>query len=254
MYIGKLNERLKNRKTEIYKLGTGEVPEKKLNGDPFASEELCVEWKVLLETGVELHFSWEGRYLINDVVLTLGSACTPTEIRVYSPDRKTMLCRYTAESGKMIESREITLAVEAELDGFIVEIDHEFSSIVIKNVEVYGADTEGIQLFPEPVSVKAAEGTISIDRLKSYSADGEIARGAAEVLCEKWEEKCGAELEESDRGMIRLVEDSDVAENGYRLSVDENGAEICASDLRGMIYGAEVLMKLIDGDNIPFVV
>ena len=48
-----------------------------------------------------------------------------------------------------------------------------------------------------------------------------------------------------------FIYDADIAANGYFLDISKDGIVIKASDLRGMIYGVEILVKLADGGNIP---
>ncbi len=252
MYIGKLNDRLSKLEFGCYILGTDTVPDMLENGDPLVSEQLFIDWRYLLEKSVELKISWQGKRNINDVVLRLGDDCTPKAVRVRNIKDGALLCSHLAETGENINKRELTLHVESELEGFTIEFDTYFSSVVVSDIEIYGADFEGVTLFPEPSSVEEADGSLECASIKCYSADSDIAKGAALILCEKWTEKTGAALTEAECGDIRLVLNKEIADNGYNLEVSERGIVIEASDLRGMIYGVEVLIKLVLDGKIAF--
>ena len=252
MYIGKLNDRLTDLAFCSRILGTDTTPITVANGNPLFSEVFSVDWRYIFEKSVEIKISWSGKRNINDVVLHLGADCTPTEIRVRDANSGALLCKHTAETGENIDKRELTLPVEAEIEGFCVEFDTYFSFVTINGIDIYGAELDGIRLFPEPSEVEALEGSIRCDAVKSFSADSNIAKKAALILCEKWSEKTGAKLSESERGEIRLLMNKDIAENGYTLDVSGDGIVIKASDLRGMICGVESLIKLILDGKIAY--
>lgn len=245
MYIGKLNDRLSDLNFGCYILGTDTVPDTRENGNPLVGEQLFIDWRYLLEKSVELKINWKGKRNINDVILHLGNDCTPRAVRVRNACNGALLCSHIAETGENIDKRELTLHVESETEGITIEFDTYFSSVVVSDIEIYGADFEGLTLFPEPMRAERMEGSVACASVKSYFADSDIARSAALILCEKWTEKTGAELSDSENGYIKLVLNKEISANGYSLEVSEGGIVIEASDLRGMVYGVEVLIKLV---------
>ena len=166
MYIGKLNDRLSKLNFGCYILGTDTVPDTLENGNPLVSEQLFIDWRYLLEKSVELKISWQGKRNINDVVLHLGDDCTPKAIKVRNIKDGALLCSHLAETGENINKRELILPVEAELEGFTLEFDTYFSSVVVSGIEIYGADFDGVTLFPEPSSVESGDGSLECASIK----------------------------------------------------------------------------------------
>ena len=202
------------------------MPDTVANGNPLLSEVFSVDWRYLLEKSVEVKISWSGERNINDVVLHLGADCTPTEIRVRDANSGALLCTHSAETGGCIDKRELVLPVEAETEGFCIEFDTYFSSVTINGIDIYGAELDGVMLFPEPSQVEQLDGSIRCDAIKSFSANSDIAKKASLILCEKWSEGTGAELSASESGDIRLLEDKDIENNGYSLEVSDKGIVI----------------------------
>lgn len=246
MYIGRLNDKLKNIEYRVYKKDTQEVPAMRLDGNPFQNETMRIHWSQLLETGVDFHIIVEEGYFLNELVLYLGGKSHPTSIKLYTADKKTELFTYTAETGKTILEKTIVLPIESKEKQFVVEINVAFSDVTIDNIELYGAEFTGQMLFPFPKEcVTNTDSEIAIETLDSYSYDCEMGAQATEILKEKFEEATGISLECKEDGRICLDYNADIEENGYHLIVSETGVKIEGSDLRGMVYGVEVFLKMI---------
>ncbi len=251
MYIGKLNDRLSALTLDAAFLGSDTVPEAKENGNPLLGETFLVHWQQLLDRSLALTVAWRGSVSVNDVVLRLGEKCTPRAVRIRDKRNGALLCSHLAETGECIRKRELVLPVEAELEGFVIEFDNDFSSVILDGIDIYGADFAGERLFPEPANITRGEGYLSCTAVTGYVAEDEIAKNAARILCEKWRENIGAALAETQNGEIRLLLNKELAANGYRLEVSEKQVRIEAADLRGMVYGTEVLLKLVSEGKIP---
>lgn len=250
MFIGRLNDRLKNLSFECLISKTKAVPETVQSGNPLLNETYEISWKYLLENNVCLHVRWQGIKSINNVVLELGEDCNPSCIRALTENGR-FLCEHHAETGCSINQKRIILPVEENLCGFIIEMDVEFSSVVINNIELYGADFEGEKLFPEPFEYTEKEGEICVDNIKTVAFEKDCGQKAYKILCEKWEELTGNTLCKAESADISLIYDKSISDNGYNLLVSRSGIIIKASDTRGMVYGCEVLLKLIKDGQIP---
>lgn len=246
MYIGRLNDKINHIGFQLYKKDTCEVPEMKENGNPLHGERLRVHWGQLFETGVDLHIEIEEGYLINEMVLSFAEKSNPISVKVYAGDKKTALFTYMAETGKTISEKTIVLPVEACETKLIVEINVAFSDVIINKIELYGAEFSGQTLFPIPVEVvENSDKKVAIETLDSYSYDNEIGENAGKILKEKYAEVTGISVAPAEEGKVKLVYNDNIEENGYKLSVAPEGVKIEASDLRGMVYGVEVLLKMI---------
>lgn len=251
MYIGCLNDKVNRLDYKVYKKGTFDVPEMKKTGNPFQSETMHIHWKQLLETGVDLHINIEEGYYLNEVVLCLGEKSKPSSVKLFTADKKTELFCYSAETGKTIEVKEIVLPIEGKEHQFVVEINVAFSDVIIDRIDIYGADFSGETLFPIPVScVPGMEHEIPIAEFCTYSYDSEMGAKASKILKEKYKETVGIELEQETNGKIRLLSNCEIEENGYHLTISDEGVKIEASDLRGCVYGIEVFLKMISGGTV----
>ena len=251
MYIGCLNDKLKKLEYQVFKKDTKETPALRESGNPFHAETLRIKWNQLFETGIDMHISLEEGFFLNELVLYLGAKSNPTSIKLYSTDKMTELFTYSAETGKTIQDKAIVIPVETKANEFVVEINVAFSDVTINNIEIYGAEFTGEMLFPIPKDcVTKADCNISISTFNSYSCGSEIGIQAAEILKEKFEESTGISLEQKECGNIHLADNREVENNGYHLTVNEEGVRIEGSDLRGMVYGVEVFIKMISEGTV----
>lgn len=252
MYIGKLNQIDAGINYQIYKKDTQEIPKIKVDGNPLRGEQVFVSWKELLETGVDIRVSMSKQYLINEVVLHLGEKASPKSIKVYTANKEKKLYAYYAETNQRIVAKTIALPLESQMTDFVIEINVEFSDVAIDEIEIYGSDLSGERIFPSPVEyVEKSKKRISVSRFETYDYDSDIGAKAAEILKEKMEERTGMSLCHKGNGTIKFVYNGALSENEYQLTVSEEGVRIEASDLRGMVYGVEVFLKLIQDGTVP---
>lgn len=246
MYIGCLNDKLKKIEYQIYKKDTKVTPAMREEGNPFKNETMRIHWSQLLETGVDIHISVEEGFFLNEFVLYLGGKSNLTSIKLYTANKETELFTHAAETGKTIQDKVIILPIESKENRFVIEINVAFSDVTMDKMEIYGAEFVGEMLFPLPKEcVTNADGEIAVETLNSYSYDCEMGAMAAEILKEKFEESTGISLERKECGKIHLVYSEDVEKNGYHLTVREDDVRIEGADLRGMVYGIEVFLKMI---------
>ena len=57
MYIGKINQKLKNPTCTVYKIGTTEPLKRKEDGNPFAGENFQIYWSEFYEARLEMHLA-----------------------------------------------------------------------------------------------------------------------------------------------------------------------------------------------------
>ena len=251
MFIGKLNDRLQNITCTVTKKDVPQVPAIAENGNPFLGQRLRVDWMEILNTGADLHVTIPEGYMLNTVVVHLGEKCHPTAVSVYTADKGMLLYTYAAETGKVIMDSFVELPVNEDLSQFVIEVSGNTSGLDISEIELYGADLTGIQLFPQPKEITCAEGSVSVADLTSFSADCAEGNAAGAILAEKFAELTEKTLTQAENGNIQFVFDSSIPENGFNLSVAQDKIVICAADLRGFVMGVERLLQMIDGEKIP---
>ena len=251
MFIGKLNHQLAPVTYTTTKKNTRKAPAFLENGNPFQAQTLSVDWRELISSGIDLHVAIPEGYLINDLILHFPENSAPSSVAVLSEDKTAVLYRYCGETGKAITEKKIVLPVNEVLSRFVIEISTDFSDVIINDIEIYGAELEGVKLFPTPDTLCVGKDFVFAGQFSSVSADCADGQNAAAILCEKYAEVTGFCLSCSEKGQILFTNGGSVAENGYCLTVAKNQIQITASDLRGFVMGAETLVKLIDNGQIP---
>ncbi len=244
MYIGKLNDRLENVKLLYCDMNTGAPVSLKENGDPLKNEALIFTWSL---SGVRLDISFSGEFFIERLILTLGNASTPKGIRLFDNDGA-LICAHTAETGKTVLEREIHLLINKKTNGFYLEIDSNFNDIEITDISLYGAEVNGISLFPVPQRVVEYGKKVPITNFKGIKCE---SSALIHILNEKLQEKTGITLPEREDGNVVFRHDGSLKENAYSLTVNEQLIVISASDYKGSVQGIETLIKLIDGNTLP---
>ncbi len=251
MKIGLLNDILDTRYS-LTKLKSGKTPALKEDGDPFCGERLYVFWQEIYEDTLCVKVELGKKAFVSDVVLNFATEkrSGARQLTLYNADKSRIYARHTAESGEVISKKELALTVGEEIDGFVLEFDVYFSSIVIENINIYGSEEKIIPVFPTPNVLSEGEGVMPLSALGALSVESELAKLASGVFCEKLEEKTSVKLERSGNGNVRFVLDSSIADNGYKLSVTKEGITLTASDVRGFVCAAETLIKLVGEDGI----
>jgi len=251
MYIGKLNDKIKDISLHCLKKNLQKVPVMTQDGNPFRGQTLEIRWEELNANGIDMQVSLSESFYLNNVVVYLAEKSAPYGISLYTAGKEKLISSHRAETGRKIEDKEIALSVEDSVSEFVLEFDSDFSDIIIEKIELYGASFEGEKIFPTPAQFTEKEGTVPVSALVSVSAENEDAKCAAKVLSEKYFEKTGIALAEAADASVKFLLDESLKKNAYNLTVSTQGVHITASDRKGFVQGAETLIKLIDGDQIP---
>ena len=252
MFIGLLNHRISSINLTVCKKNLAKAPAATQIGNPFLGEPLSVSWTELIASGLDLHVRLSETYLLNTALIRLGEKSAPLSVSVWTAGKKRLLSRYAGETGKPVTARELPLSIEAETNEFIIEIDPGFSDILIEQIELFGADLSGEQLYPTPRSYQATScERLPLSLLTSFCADCAEGRRAGEILSEKLMETASLSVPAVENGFLSLRQDQTISENGYALTVCRTGITIAASDLRGFISGVETLIKLVKDASLP---
>ncbi len=250
MYFGKLNDRAKISYT-VTRKETGCAPEFKQNGDPFSGGTVEIVWMELMDDTLSVKVSMGEKYFVGALCFGFAEKGTPAEITVKAADPDRTVAHYGGETDKVISEREPILTVAEELSEFIIEFRADFSSLILEKIDIYGSDTDVMPVLPTPKEFVKADGRLSVEVLTDYSADCVEGRAAALKFAERFTEITGLSCTEADNAEFKFVYDSSVPREGYKLEIGKDSALLFASDLRGFVYGAECLIKLIAGDGVP---
>jgi hexosaminidase len=128
-------------------------------------------------------------------------------------------------------------------------------------VSISCSKKEPISIVPKPVSLSAGDDAIEWDESVAVIATGENEKQVAGLLKEFLVSKnisvtIGQSSDDKDKITLQLTQDSDsIGDEGYRLSVKDDGILISASKPAGLFYGVQTLIQLVpeNGKKIPFV-
>jgi hexosaminidase len=117
---------------------------------------------------------------------------------------------------------------------------------------------EPVSVVPKPVSLSSGEGYIQwtddVSIIASTDDEIHVAEILQRLLAEKNITPKIRNAESEPRIRLRIIESDSLNEEGYKLSVDEEGAEITATTGAGLFYGVQTLLQLIQKENYtPYV-
>ncbi len=251
MYIGVLNQKYESIECKYFKKNLEKVPNALADGNPFLGEPLQIHFDELTSNGIDLRVKLSETFYINNIVIHFGEKSAPYGVALYDKEKKQCIFEYRGETGIGITKREITLSAERELDEFVIEFDSDFSHINLDRIDIYGADFEGEKLLPIPNEFKANGGEISCELLTGVSFNTEDGEAAYCIFAEKMERLFGLNCEAKEEGFLRFLYDAKEKKNGYSICVESDHATVSASDRKGMVQGAETLIKLISEGALP---
>ena len=244
MKIGILNQLLPQWETTLRFTGSTLPVIPAAPADPLAEESLRIDWGQIKDQPVSLDIRLPRKVFVDRVVLTLGEDTRLVSAQL--TDGSAPLYQYHGETGKVITATVLELEAALVTDRLEVQLEAFFSDIVLEKVALYGALEDGIDLFPIPKTADALGKSVPAAAFRSYSGSSEAGR----ILAEKYLEITGISLTEAESGDIRFVMDSEIPADGYRLSIREGSAQIAASNLRGLVCGAECFIKLTDQKGV----
>ncbi len=251
MYIGILNDKYQSIECKYFKKNLKKIPAVFEEGNPFYGEPLQIHYEELTSNGIDMYVKLSDTYHINNVVIHFGEKSAPQGVALYDYEKKKCFSEYRGETGCGITKREVALSAECELKEFVIEFDSDFSHINLEKIEIFGADFEGEKILPMPSEFQATGGEISADLLTTSFFATEDGEAAFCIFAEKLDRIHGLSCNADENGFVRFVYDEKEKVNGYSLCIEEDHATISASDRKGMIQGAETLIKLISDGKVP---
>jgi hexosaminidase len=121
------------------------------------------------------------------------------------------------------------------------------------------AQSQPLAIIPQPnhIEVKAGNFKLSanaLQNLKGFKTQpATISQFAKQVLSQV---KKGTSVDKNQKLDLSLQPSANIAQDGYHLSINNNGIQIISSNERGVFYGLQTLSQIITGakDNaLPFV-
>jgi hexosaminidase len=112
---------------------------------------------------------------------------------------------------------------------------------------------EPVSIVPKPVSLSTGHGSIQwtndVSIVASTDDEIHVAEILQTLLAEKKINSNIRNVEGEPRIQLRIIESDSLKEEGYKLSVDEEGAEITATTGAGLFYGVQTFLQLFQKEN-----
>lgn len=244
MKIGKICELIPDVKRSVGIRGNSADISTSLSGDV-----LSLKWSVIRNGIVEYKLHIGSPCFVDRAVVTLGNKTAPVSVRISVDGVNTY--NYRAETGKTVTERtlELTAGVVCS-DNVTLSFECDFSDLNIERVDLYGATLDECNLFPTPNDVEIRDDIINASLFDSFCADSDEGIAAGGILSEKLYEITGVRMRELDSGFVKFVTDHNITPDGYLLDVNKDGAVITAQNHRGLVMGAETLVKLATKNGI----
>lgn len=261
MRIGKLNELYDDIHFHVTFAGTELVPAIETPGNPVNGQPLVIRWKDVRDEEVQLHIKLPQVCFVDTVVMHLGEKAALTSVQLCRESE--ILYHFTAETGKNCKTDELRLEAGELCQELSIVLCSDFATLELLSLDIYGAVEDGVDLFPTPDAVSLGEGVLPAEHFSTCCADSPDGIRAAQILCEKFSDRTGVQLQIGQSGQISFITNASVVPDGYELDVTETQTQIRASNLRGFVCGAETFIKLIkdgcihtakvsDSPSLPF--
>ncbi len=247
MKIGILNELIENISFNVRKATFDRKVYSNL-ANPLKGEELVIKWNEVRNTQASLLMGFDRKAFVDSVEISLGKNTSLTDITVMNNNG--ILGKHSAETGKMICDKVITIEAGEYTDNIEVALTSDFSDVEIKSVVIYGALFDEKDVFPTPEKISFKGKKIAPEVFSTYCADDCDRQLAAKVLVEKYEEITGVKMKQDNDGAVEFVPDLSIKQDGFKVEVSDGKAIIKASNLRGYVMGAETFIKLCDKDGV----
>lgn len=222
---------------------------------PSESGEMSWRWATLMDTGVDIVYSFDKPVFVGCAEITLAPRSAISSAEVFCDGRPSG--RYDAETGKTASGRlEITVGASARC--LILRLNACLLDISVEKLQIIGAEGCAASgsplfdgLFPAPKSVLFGEGRLLLGEIGGIAhADNRDLKYAADHLRRRVSEYYGSGC--FNGGGIPFAMslcDDGMSPDGYRMSVKNNGISLCASSRRGLLYGCETFFSLISGET-----
>ena len=245
-------------------------------GNLFNRKTIGWKWLTVLDIGVDIVIKLDKPCFIDRIIINQGSESAIKSVKVLSSDKDGEFSykgRLDAATGSMLESHQLEVALGVNAQNIIIRLDAYFKDIVIEDLDIIGAVFDDYMVYPVPASINIGKDfSMHISDLEhivigSNSSDDTIF--AANLLKDKLYENyrlelpivCSGELQPLSKSIILgkcnefdLLDSSITnkpSEEGYIVNACKGMVYLKGADRRGLIYGVESFLMLINDDKIP---
>ena len=244
-YRGILNDFISFSTQDLVLLSTGKAPKLTESGNPLKGQLLKVDFANMMDTDLCLTLKLDRSFFIDGITMHFGPKTRLTEVKLYAGPQ--LLNRHTAETNCILSRPELFLDAGVVTDNLTIQFTGELSGVELENLEVLGSTPALPRLFPTPAKATFGAGFAPANLLAKAFWDCPEGEAAAKLLADK----AGICVESVENATFRITKDASVPADGCAISVTEKAVSLRADNLRGFIYGAETLCKLLRDSLLP---
>ena len=235
MYIGILEQ---SKITKINHMNSA-VPFSKAvkNGDSYS-----VNWQDIFDTGIDLIVDLTKECFVGAVTVPMSQNSLYSSIEILTGGK--MVARHDAETGGLCGG-EVNIPVGVWCDDFTVRIHANLKSIEFKEPVVFGAyEDKNSFVWPAPKKIDCGEGFVKIKETVTNGHEDELF--AKEYLDDRLKYSFPATDKDGTQLKISLTDDSQLGDEGYRLSVSDDGILLEANTRIALLYGVDTLIQILE--------
>lgn len=244
-YRGILNDHISFRPEDVFLQATGRTPKLSKPGDPLKGEPFQVDFNHMIDSDLCLRLRLDKAFFIDGVQLHLGPKTALTAVALYAGQQ--LLKRIEAETDSILSKTGLFLDAGVIAEELTLCFTGELSGVALDKIEVFGSDTTLPALYPTPAAASYAGTFVPTALLQKACWNCPEGQAAAALLTEK----SGIAISYAANATFTLTHDPAVPTDGCALSVTETAVSLRASNLRGFIYGAETIAKLLQNGLLP---
>lgn len=218
------------------------------SGKLFKGESIVYAcYPMMMDGGFDLALDLRERYFVDHITLKLAGGSDTAGIDLLD-EKERLISRASAEA--TATGREFTLAPGTFARRLTLRFHSAYSHIGIAAIEIYAATGLEETVYPLPTSASYKRGALPFSALDGIAALAPEAEGAAAYLSERLADELSLTVPVG-AGCIRFVKAAR-EDDGFTLSVTEEGVCITAGTGRAFFYAAAALMQLATEGGFRF--
>ncbi|MBO7762873.1 MAG: family 20 glycosylhydrolase [Clostridia bacterium] len=217
------------------------------SGNLFRGEYIIYGAYPMMDGGFDIAIELDKRYFIDHITLALAGGSETAGIDALDETGR-LIARAPAEATVM--GKPVTLSPGVFAERLTLRFHGACTHIGIAAIEIYAAADLEDTLYPIPTDIRYRKGRLPFSAIDGITAMTEEAAGAAAYLAERLSDELSLTVGTSG-GCIGMAW-AEREDDGFTLSVSEDGVKITAGTRRAFFYAAAALLQLATADGFRY--